>query len=49
MQRQETIDTLNVAVNAEILLNGCPMHSDQVNGEIFNKVHKFIIDSKGFS
>ena len=46
MQRRETIDTLNVAVNTETLLKGCPMYSDQANGEIFNKVHKFIIDSK---
>ena len=49
MQRKETIDTLNVAVNTEILLKGCPMYSDQVNCEIFNKVHKFIIDCKRFS
>ena len=49
IQRRETIDTLNVAVNTEILIKGCPMYSDQVNGEIFNKVNKFIIDSKRFS
>ena len=48
IQRRDTINTLNVAFNTEILLKGCPMYSDQINGEIFNKVHKFIVDSKRF-
>ena len=46
--RRETIHNINVAYNTETLLKGCPLYSDDVNGEIFNIVHKFIVESKRF-
>ena len=46
--RRETIHKINVAYNVETLLKGCPLYSEEVNGEIFSKVHKFIIESKRF-
>ena len=46
--RRETIRNINVAYNTETLLKGCPLYSDDVNGEIFNIVHKFIVESKRF-
>ena len=46
--RGETIHKINVAYKVEILLKGCPLSSDDDNGEFFSKVHKFIIESKRF-
>ena len=46
--RRQTIHHINVAYNTEILLKGCPLYSDDVNGEIFNTVHRFIVGSKRF-
>ena len=46
--RRQTIHHINVAYNTEILLKGCPFYSDDVNGEIFNTVHRFIVGSKRF-
>ena len=46
--RRQTIHNINVAYNTETLLKGCPLYSDDVNGETFNIVHKFIVESKRF-
>ena len=46
--RRETIHKIIVAYNVEILLKGCPLYSEEVNGEIISIVHKFIIESKRF-
>ena len=45
---RETIHKINIAYNVEILLKGCPLYSEDVNREIFSKVHKFIIERKRF-
>ena len=46
--REETINTINVNFNVDILLNGCPLYSDSINGEIFDIVQTFIIGSNRF-
>ena len=46
--REETINTINVNFNVDILLNGCPLYSDRINGEIFDIVQTFIIGSNRF-
>ena len=42
--RNDTIMPYNI----EILLKGCPLYSDNVNGEIFLGVQNFILKSKRF-
>ena len=46
--RDETINTLNVNFNINILLNGCALYSEDVNGEIFDIIQRFIVDSDRF-
>ena len=46
--RDETINTINVNFNINILLNGCPLYSEDVNGEIFDIVQRFITESDRF-
>ena len=46
--RDETINTINVNFNTNILLNGCPLYSEDVNGEIFDIVQRFIVESDRF-
>ena len=45
---REIIHEINVAYNEEILLKGCPLYSEGVNGDMFSIVHKFIIENKRF-
>ena len=47
--RNETIHLLDVAINIDILLGGCPLYSGEVNEQIFRQVHSFIIQSNRFS
>ena len=47
--RNRTIAIIPVPTNTDILLSGCPLYDNDVNGEIFAQVHKFIIDSNRFS
>ena len=46
--RHLTIHSISVAIDVDILLKGCPLYSEQVNGEIFNVVQNFIIRSNRF-
>ena len=46
--RSTTIHQLNYNINIEILLKGCPLYDDRVNGEIFAAVHNFIQNSQRF-
>ena len=46
--RHLTIHNISVAIDVDILLKGCPMYSEQVNGEIINVVQNFIIRSNRF-
>ena len=39
----------DVAINIDILLRGCPLYSGEVNEQIFQQVHSFIIQSNRFS
>ena len=43
--REETINTINVNFNVDILLNGCPLYSVSINGDIFDIVQTFITES----
>ena len=47
--RNETIHLLDVAINIDILLRGCPLYSGEVNEQIFRQVHSFIIQSNRFN
>ena len=45
----ETINTININFNTNMLLNGCPLYSEDVNGEIFDiLVQRFIVESDRF-
>ena len=46
--RSTTIHQLNYNINIEILLKGCPLYDDRVNGEIFVAVHNFIQNRSAF-
>ena len=47
--RNDTINSLNIAYNTDILLKGCPLYSDDINEQIFLAVQTFIIQSNRFS
>ena len=47
--RNDTINSLNIAFNTDILLKGCPLYSDDINEQIFLAVQTFIIQSNRFS
>ena len=47
--RNRIIATIPFPTNTDILLSGCPLYDNDVNGEIFAQVHKFIVDSNIFS
>ena len=46
--RNDTIGKILMPYNIEILLKGCPLYSDNVNGEIFLAVQNFILKSNRF-
>ena len=46
--RRTTLQQIQVPFNTNILLCGCPLYDNQTNGEIFDFVHKFIINSRRF-
>ena len=46
--RENTLGRITVPYNIDILLEGCPLYSDDVNREIFLEVHNFILKTKRF-
>ena len=46
--RAQSISTIDVAVNIDILLKGCPMYDDITNGNIFRVVQEYIRLTKRF-
>ena len=46
--RAQSLSALNVAVNIDILLKGCPMYDDTTNRNIFSAVQEYIRLTKRF-